>query len=67
MRTVTGYSGTLTHFFGAAAKPPDRVISAEVFAWANGPGLPGKQPSTTTVGARIACSPAFAGSSSGWD
>ena len=59
MRTVQGYSGMLTHFFGLAGKPPDRVSGAEVFAWANGPGISGRQPSTTTVGARIACLSSF--------
>ncbi|MBI4497402.1 MAG: tyrosine-type recombinase/integrase [Chloroflexi bacterium] len=59
LRTVQGYSGMLTHFFGSLGKPPDRVISSEVFTWAHSPGLSGKAPSSTTVGARIACLSSF--------
>ena len=54
-RTVEGYSGMLQHFFGTIGKPPDRVTSQEVFAWAYGVGLSGKQPSSVTIGARLAC------------
>lgn len=54
-RTVEGYSGMLQHFFGTIGKPPDRVTSEEVFAWGYGIGLSGKQPSSVTIGARIAC------------
>jgi hypothetical protein len=32
-RTVVGYNRMLQHFFGTVVKPPDRVTSAEVFAW----------------------------------
>src|SRR5712692_2196703 len=38
-RTVVGYSRMLQHFFGSVGKPPDRVTSAEVFAWGYGVGL----------------------------
>ena len=44
-RTVEGYSRTLQHFFGAVGKPPNNVTSQEVFAWAYGRGLSGKEPS----------------------
>jgi integrase/recombinase XerC len=55
MRTVNAYAGMLRDFFGRAAKTPDRVKAADAFAWAYGVGLSGKQLSSTTVNARIAC------------
>ena len=58
-RTVEGYSRMLQHFFGTLAKPPDRVNSQEVFAWAYGKGLSGKEPSPITIGARLACLSSF--------
>jgi site-specific recombinase XerD len=58
-RTVVGYSRMLQHFFGTVGKPPDRVTSAEVFAWGYGVGLSGKQPSSITIGARLACLSSF--------
>src|SRR5450759_2612815 len=58
-RTVVGYSRMLQHFFGSVGKPPDRVTSAEVFAWGYGVGLSGKQPSSVTIGARLACLSSF--------
>jgi site-specific recombinase XerD len=58
-RTVEGYSGMLQHFFGSLGKPPDRVSSQEVFAWAYGKGLSGKEPSPVTIGARLACLSSF--------
>jgi integrase/recombinase XerC len=58
-RTVVGYSRMLQHFFGTVGKPPDRVTSAEVFAWEYGVGLSGKQPSSVTIGARLACLSSF--------
>ncbi len=58
-RTVEGYSRMLQHFFGTVGKPPDRVTSQEVFAWGYGVGLSGKQPSSVTIGARIACLSSF--------
>ena len=58
-RTVEGYSRTLQHFFGTTGKPPDRVTSQEVFAWAYGKGLSGKEPSAITIGARLACLSSF--------
>jgi site-specific recombinase XerD len=58
-RTVEGYSRMLQHFFGSVGKPPDRVTSPDVFAWGYGVGLSGKQPSSVTIGARIACLSSF--------
>jgi len=58
-RTVEGYSRMLQHFFGTVDKPPDRVTSQEVFAWGYGVGLSGKQPSSVTIGARLACLSSF--------
>src|SRR6266852_4868914 len=45
--------------FGLVGKPPDQVTSQEVFAWAYGRGLSGKEPSATTIAARIACLSSF--------
>src|SRR6266700_3998006 len=59
MRTVVGYNRMLNHFFGSVGHPPDRVTGPEVFAWAYGNGLSGKQPSSVTIGARIACLSSF--------
>ena len=58
-RTVEGYSRTLQHFFGNIGKPPDRITSQEVFAWAYGKGLSGKEPSAITIGSRLACLSSF--------
>src|SRR3954470_17702021 len=59
LRTVQSYSRMLTHFFGRSGKTPDQVTSQDVFAWAYGAGLSGRQPSSVTVGARIACLSSF--------
>jgi len=58
-RTVEGYSRMLQHFFGAVGKQPERVTSREVFAYAHGVGLSGREPSTVTIGARMACVSSF--------
>jgi site-specific recombinase XerD len=58
-RTVVGYSRMLQHFFGTVGKPSHRVTSAEVFAWGYGVGLSGNQPSSVTIGARLACLSSF--------
>lgn len=55
LRTVNAYAGMLRDFFGRAGKTPDAVRPQEAFAWAYGVGLSGKQPSPTTINARIAC------------
>ena len=54
MRTVNAYAGMLRDFFGRAGKTLDAVRATDAFAWAYGVGTSGKQPSSTTVGARIA-------------
>ncbi len=58
-RTVEAYSRMIQDFFGRAGKPPDQVQGQEVFAWAHGRGLSGKEPSAITVGARMACLSSF--------
>ena len=58
-RTVEGYSRMLQHFFGAVGKQPERVTSPEVFAFAHGVGLSGREPSAVTIGARMACVSSF--------
>ena len=55
MRTVNAYAGMLRDFFGRAGKTPEAIGPREAFAWAYGVGLSGKQPSPTTINARIAC------------
>jgi len=58
-RTVEGYSRMLQDFFGRLGKQPDRVTAQDIFVYAHGPGLSGKQPSAITIGARIACLSSF--------
>src|ERR1051325_7498592 len=59
LRTVQSYSRMLQHFFAELGKSPDPVDSKDVFGWAHGVGLSGRQPSSVTVGARIACLSSF--------
>jgi integrase/recombinase XerC len=49
----------LQDFFGRAGKAPDAIIAQEVFLWAHGKGVSGKEPSPVTIGARIACLSSF--------
>jgi hypothetical protein len=56
-RTVESYARMLWPFFRVTA--PDQVRSADVLAYAHGIGLSGRVPSSTTVGARIACLSSF--------
>jgi len=58
-RTVEGYSRMLQDFFGRVGKAPDRVSAQEVFLWAHGKGVSGKDPSPVTIGARMACLSSF--------
>lgn len=58
-RTVESYRRVLADCFGRAGKPPDRLSSADVLAWAHGIGLSGRTPSAITVGARVACLSSF--------
>lgn len=53
-RTVEGYARMLWPFLGRIGSP-DRVTPAHVLAWAHGIGPSGREPSSATVGARIAC------------
>jgi site-specific recombinase XerD len=55
MRTVASYSRMLNDFFGRSGKTPDQVASQDAFGWAYGVGLSGKEPSSVTIGARLAC------------
>ena len=55
LRTVQSYSHMLHDFFGRSGKTPDEVASTDVFAWAYGVGLSGKEPSSVTIGTRLAC------------
>jgi integrase len=59
VRTVEGYSRMLQDFFGRVGKAPDKVTAQEIFLWAHGRGLSGKDPSAVTIGARIACLSSF--------
>lgn len=56
-RTVESYARMLWPFFRVTT--PDQVRSADVLAYAHGIGLSGRVPSSTTVGARIACLSSF--------
>ncbi len=58
-RTVQSYSRSLADFFGRAGKTPEQVSTQEVFAWAYGIGTSGKQPSSITIGARLAAASSF--------
>ncbi len=40
--------------FGRVGKAPDKVTVQEVFVWAHGKGVSGKDPSPVTIGVRIA-------------
>src|ERR1035437_701536 len=56
-RTVESYARMLWPFFRVTT--PDKVRSADVLAYAHGIGSSGRVPSSTTVGARIACLSSF--------
>ena len=58
-RTVEGYSRMLQDFFGRVSKTPDEVTAQDVFVWAHGKGVSGKEPSAITIGARMACVSSF--------
>jgi site-specific recombinase XerD len=53
-RTVESYARMLWPFLTRVGSP-DRVTPARVLAWAHGIGASGREPSSATVGARIAC------------
>jgi integrase/recombinase XerC len=54
-RTVESYSRMLWPFFAERSLTPDRVKPGDVLGWVHGIGRSGRTPSSTTVGARIAC------------
>ena len=56
-RTVESYARMLWPFFRTMT--PDQVRSADVLAYAHGIGASGRVPSSTTIGARIACLSSF--------
>ena len=58
-RTPDSYYRTLRHFFGSLQKAPDQVSPRDVFSFAHGVGLSGREPSPVTVGARLACISSF--------
>ena len=58
-RTVQSYSRMLQDFFGRVHKTPDQITSQDVFAWAHGVGLSGREPSAVTINARIGCASSF--------
>ena len=58
-RTVESYSRMLWPFFAERSLTPDRVKPGDVLAWVHGIGRSGRTPSSTTVGARIACLSSF--------
>jgi integrase/recombinase XerC len=53
-RTVQSYARMLWPFLTRVGSP-DQVTPAHVLAWAHGIGASGREPSSATVGARIAC------------
>ena len=58
-RTPDSYYRTLRHFFGGLHKSPDQVSPQDVFSFAHGVGLSGREPSAITVGARLSCISSF--------
>ena len=58
-RTPDSYYRTLRHFFGGLHKSPDQVSPQDVFSFAHGVGLSGREPSAVTVGARLSCISSF--------
>jgi hypothetical protein len=56
---VQSYSRMLNDFFGRVGKAPDLVEGIDVFTWAYGVGLSGRQPSSITIGARLGCLSSF--------
>jgi len=57
-RTVESYARMLWPFFGRVGSP-ETATPAHVLAWAYGAGASGREPSSATVGARIACLSSF--------
>jgi hypothetical protein len=59
-RAVESYARMLWPFFGRVGSP-ETVTPAHVLAWAHGIGASGREPSSATVGARIAWARTWAG------
>jgi site-specific recombinase XerD len=57
-RTVESYARMLWPFLNRVGSP-ELVTPAHVLAWAHGIGASGREPSSATVGARIACLSSF--------
>src|ERR1700690_692006 len=57
-RTVEGYARMLWPFL-SGFESPAAVTPAHVLAWAHGIGLSGREPSSATIGARVACLSSF--------
>ncbi len=53
-RTVESYARMLWPFLDRVGSP-EQVVPAHVLAWAYGIGASGREPSSATIGARIAC------------
>ncbi len=58
-RTVESYARMLRDLLGRTGRRPDEITSQDVFGWAYGVGASGREPSATTVGARLACIGSF--------
>ena len=58
-RTVESYARMLRDFLGRTGRRPDEATGQDVFGWAYGVGASGREPSATTVGARMACVGSF--------
>ena len=59
LRTPDSYFRILRHFFGSIQKLPDQVSAQDVFSFAHSIGLSGREPSPTTVSARLCCISSF--------
>ena len=60
-RTPEEYSRILLRFFGQLGKTPPEVAPGDVFSFAHGRGLSGKQPAPATIGIRLAAISSFYG------
>ncbi len=58
-RTLESYYRMLQHFFRRLGKTPEQVTSQDVFVFAHGRGLSGREPSASTIGARLSCLSSF--------
>jgi len=58
-RTLDSYYRMLQHFFRRLGKTPEQVTGQDVFVFAHGRGLSGREPSAATIGARLSCLSSF--------